>query len=65
MCALSSEAIFLAKVSDLLGQISDVTTQLVVPKINSRKILLTQRSQQSEVIVYYCIQITQMFPRSD
>lgn len=35
MCALSSESIFLIQVSDFLGQISNVATQLVVPKSKS------------------------------
>lgn len=32
MCALSSEAVLIIQVSDLLGQVSDVSTELVVPK---------------------------------
>lgn len=32
MCALSSEAVLIIQVSDLLGQVSDVATELVVPK---------------------------------
>lgn len=35
MCALSSESIFLIQVSDFMGQISNVATQLVVPKSQS------------------------------
>lgn len=36
VCALSSESIFLIQVSDFLGQISNVATQLVVPKSQNK-----------------------------
>lgn len=42
MCALSSEAILLIQVSDFLCQISDVTTQLVVPETREEETLLEQ-----------------------
>lgn len=37
MWTLGSEAIFLIQVSDFLGQISDVTTELIVPKTQDKK----------------------------
>lgn len=37
VAALSSESILLIQVSDFLGQISNVTTQLVVPKSQKKK----------------------------
>lgn len=59
MCALSSEAVLIIQVSDLLGQVSDVPTELVVPKTQATAaccILVTlgraQRSKQHHVSVH-------------
>lgn len=41
MGALSPEAIFVIQVSDFLSQISDVTTQLVVPRKQSERNITT------------------------
>lgn len=52
MCALSSEAILLIQVSDFLCQLSDVTTQLVVPETKKETL-----SEQLTIQLFLCVRI--------